>query len=168
MLRLELKEVCHWAREFSLAIRRRKKWSLAEDVFDFVEDRGVTVRGLVFHLQRSPELLDQFALVARELCRRQDAHVIVQITFAAAARIGQSPAFDAKHGAALRAFWNFQLLFPIQPRHLQFRAESRLRDAQGNRAIQVRAATLEEGMLFDVEHYVQIAGRPAVWSGLAF
>jgi len=65
---------------------------------------------------------------------------VVQIALAATARIGQSPALKAKHGAALRALWNFKFFFAVQPRHLQFRTESRLRDAQGNRAIQVRAS----------------------------
>src|SRR5258708_12984234 len=141
---------------------------LAENVFHLIEDRGVAVRGLVFHFHCGAELLDQFALVARELCGRQHTNVVVQIALAAAAGIGQSLALDAKHGAALRAFGDLQFFFPVQSRHLQFRAESRLRDAQGDRAIQVRAAPFEERMLFDLEHNVQIARRPAVRPGLAF
>src|SRR5690242_1084064 len=102
----------------ALSSRRKTQKRLAEDVFHFVEDGGVAVGRLVFHFESGAELLDQFALIACELGWRQHADVIIQITFAAAARIGQSPAFDAKHGAALRAFWNFQLLFPVQTRHL--------------------------------------------------
>src|SRR5713226_7495801 len=71
---------------------------LAEDVFDFIEDRGVAVCRLIFHLHRSAELLDQFALVARELCWRQHTNVVVQIALAAAAGLGQSLALDAKNG----------------------------------------------------------------------
>ncbi len=55
--------------------------------------------------------------------------MIVQITFSAAARISQSPALDAKDGAALRAFGNLEFFFSVQSGDLQFRAESRLRDA---------------------------------------
>src|SRR6266849_1595471 len=81
--------------------------SLPEDVFDFVEDRRVAVGGFIFHFERGAELLDQFALVTRELCRREHAYMVVQIAFAAAARIGQSPSLEAKDRAALRAFGNF-------------------------------------------------------------
>src|SRR6266403_1782217 len=113
---------------------------LPEDVFYLIEDRGVAVRGLIVHLHCGTKLLDQFPLVTRELRWRHHTHVVVQIAFATPARIGQSLAFDAKHGAALRAFGNLQFFFRVQSRHLQFRTESRLGDAQGNRAIQVRAA----------------------------
>src|SRR5437016_567159 len=146
----------------------RRSASLPEDILHFIEDRGVAVRGFVCHLQRGAELLDQFPLVTRKPRRRHHAHVIVQIAFAAAARVGQSPAFDAKYGPALRALGNLEFLFAVQSWHLQFRPESRLRDAQGYRAIQVRAAALEERMLFDFKHDVQIARRPAVRPGLAF
>src|SRR6266550_2173290 len=146
-------------------LRRRL---LPEDVFHLIEDRGVAVRGLIVHLHCGAKLLDQFPLVTRELRWRHHPQVIIQIPFAASARIGQSLAFDAKYGAALRAFGNFQFFFPVQSRHLHFRAESGLRDAQGNRAIQVRAAPFEERMFFDFQHNVQIARRPAIRPGLAF
>src|SRR5260370_34485036 len=142
--------------------------SLHEDVFDFVEDGGIAVSGLVFHFHRGAKLLDQFALVARKLRGRHHSHMVVQIASPAAARISQPFAFETKHGAALRAFGNLQPLFPVQSRHLQFRTESRLRDAHGDGAIQVRAAPFEVRMLFDLEHDVQIARRPAVRRGLAF
>src|SRR6266403_2972773 len=141
---------------------------LPEDVFYLIEDRGVAVRGLIIYLHCGTKLLDQFPLVTRELRWRHHTHVVVQIAFATPARIGQSLAFDAKHGAALRAFGNLQFFFRVQSRHLQFRTESRLGDAQGNRAIQVRAAPFEERMFFDFQHNVQIARRPAIRPGLAF
>src|SRR5713226_4680970 len=141
---------------------------LAENVFDFVEERGVAVRRLVFHFHCGAELLDQSALVARQLCWRHDTNVVVQIAFAPAARIGQSPALDAKNGAALRAFRNLQFFFSVQSRHLQLRAESGLGDAQGDGAIQIRAAPLEERMFLDFEYNVQIARRPAIWPRFAF
>src|SRR6266550_7604185 len=146
-------------------LRRRL---LPEDVFHLIEDRGVAVRGLIVHLHCGAKLLDQFPLVTRELRWRHHTHVVVQIAFATPARIGQPLAFDAKHGAALRAFWNLQFFFRVQSRHLQFRTESRLGDAQGNRAIQVRAAPFEERMFSDFQHNVQIARRPAIRPGLAF
>src|SRR5204862_1439404 len=75
---------------------------------------------------------------------------------------------DAKHGATLGAFGNLKLLFSVQSRHLQFRTESGLRDAQGDGAVQVRAAAFEEEVLLDFEHDVQIACWPAVRPGLTF
>src|SRR5215475_8054597 len=41
--------------------------SLPENVFDFIEDRRPALGGLVFNFERCPELLDEFALLAREL-----------------------------------------------------------------------------------------------------
>jgi len=68
--------------------RRNLVRGLAEDVFYFVEDGGVAVGGLVFHFLGGAELLDQFALVARKPGRGHHADMIVQIAFAAAARVG--------------------------------------------------------------------------------
>src|SRR3979490_984072 len=117
-----------------------RKRRLPEDVFYFIEDGGVAVRGPVFRLHRGAQLLDQFPLVARKLCRRHHPHVIVQISLAAAARISQSLSLDPKNSAALCAFGNLELFLPVQPRNLQFRAKSRLGDAYRDGAIQARAA----------------------------
>ena len=142
--------------------------SLPEDVFDLVKDRGVAVGRLVVNSDRVAELFHQFALLARQFRGRHHQDVVVQIAFAAAPRIGKSLALDAKDRAALRAFRNFQFFFPVQSRHLQFRAKRRLRNAHGDSAIQIRAAPLEERMFLDFQHHVQIAGRPAIWPGLSF
>ena len=82
---------------------------LAEDVFYLVEDRGVALGRLVFYFQGRAELFDQLALFARELGGGQHADVIVQIAFAAAARVGESLGLEAEDRAALRALGNFQL-----------------------------------------------------------
>src|SRR5260370_5353219 len=81
--------------------------ALPEDVFYFVEERGVAVRGLVVHFQRGIELFHDLALLARQLGGRQHPHMIIKIAAAAAVRVGQSLALDAEYGAALRAFRNF-------------------------------------------------------------
>jgi len=109
--------------------------SLAEDVFDLVEDRGAALGGFVFDFERGAELLDEFALLARELGGREHAQVIVQIAAAAAMRIRQAFSFDAKHRAALRAFGDLELLFPVQPGHRKLCTESGLRDADGDGAV---------------------------------
>src|SRR2546422_7815498 len=87
--------------------------SLPEDVLYLIEKGRVPVRRLVFDFEGRAKLLHQLALVACEFGRRQNAHVIVQITLAAAARIGEAFALDTKYRAALRAFRNLQLFFPV-------------------------------------------------------
>ena len=62
--------------------------SLPEDIFHFVKNRGIAVRGLVFDLNGIAQLFHQFALLARELRGRQHANVIIQVTLAASARVG--------------------------------------------------------------------------------
>ena len=75
--------------------------------------------------------------------------MIVEVALAAAPRIGKSFALDAKDRAALRPFGNFQFFLAVQPGNLELGAESRLGDAERNRAVEVRAATLgnSAGML---------------------
>src|ERR1700680_4649982 len=75
---------------------------LAEDVFYFVEDSGIAVGGLVLYSLRGAELFEKFALLARELCGRENADVIVEVALAATARVSETFAFDAEDGAALR------------------------------------------------------------------
>src|SRR5579859_1929151 len=94
--------------------------------------------------------------------------MIVQIAAPAPVRIRQAFSFDAKHRAALRAFGDLELLLAIQPGHRKFCAERGLRNADGNRAIQICAAPLEERMLFDFEHDIKVAARTAIRPRLAF
>src|ERR1700674_2387085 len=89
------------------------KACLAEDVFHFVEDRGITVGRVVFDFEGGAKLLDQFALFAGELGWREHANVIVQVASAPTARIRQAFAFNAKYRAALRTFGDLQFLFPV-------------------------------------------------------
>jgi hypothetical protein len=68
---------------------------------------------------------------------------------------------DTKRGSRLRAFGNFQLVFSLQRRNHNLRAQGSLRKRNRNHAVQVVALTLKEGVLFDVQDNVQIAGRPS-------
>lgn len=141
---------------------------LAEDVFDFVEDGGIAVGGLVFHFERGAELFEELALLAGELSGSENANVIVEIAFAAAAWVGEAFSLDAENGAALRAFGDFELLVAIEAWDLELGAESGLRNAERNRAIEIGAATFKEGVLLDVKNHVEIAGSAAIGSWLAF
>src|SRR5207249_4101056 len=133
----------------------RSKQRLAEDVLDFVEDRGAALGGLIFDFERRAKLFHELALVARELRRCQHADVIVQVATATAVRVRQAFALDAKDRAALRAFGNLELFLAIQTGHLELRPKCGLRNANGYRAVQIRATPLEERMLLDVEYHVE-------------
>src|SRR5712692_2860550 len=52
-------------------------------------------------------------------------------------------------------------MFSLQRRNHNLRAERSLRKRDRNHALQVVALALKEGVLFDVQDNVQIAGRPA-------
>src|SRR6266702_2031150 len=88
-------------RQARLSRSAPRRAPLSEDVFHFIEDRGIAVGRLVFNFQGRAKLFHQFALVARQLRRRQYADVVVQVALAPAARISQPLALDAKHRAAL-------------------------------------------------------------------
>src|SRR5580698_2545909 len=154
-------------RTFGLSRPGKHSTNLSENILHLVEDRRIPLSRLVLHLQRRSQLLNQLTLFARQLGWRQHAHVIIQITLAAAARISQALALQPEHRAALRAFGNLQLLFADQTWHLHFRAQRRLRDADRNRAIQIGAAPLKERVLLHFQHDIQIPGRTAVRSWLA-
>src|SRR5258708_176430 len=141
---------------------------LTKNVLYLVEESRAAFGRLVFHFQRSAQRFHQLALVAGQFRRREHSHVIIQIAFAAATRIGQSMALDAEHRATLRAFGNLQLLFPAQSRHRKFRAERGLRNAHWNRAIKIRAAPLKVGVLLYIQHHIKIAARPAIRARFAF
>src|SRR5580704_6352019 len=146
----------------------RRNGALAEDVFYFVENGGIAVRRLVLHFYRSAELFEEPALLAREFCWRENADVIIEVALAATAGVGETFAFQAKDGAALCAFGDFKSFFAVEPRDLELRAKSGLRDAQRDGAVQISPAALKEGMFLDLEDHVEIAWRAAVRSGFAF
>src|SRR6266478_948252 len=139
----------------------------AEDVFYLVEEGGAALRGLIVDVERGAKLLDELALLARELGRRQHTHVIIQIAFAAAVRVSQTLAAKAKDRAALRTFRDFQFFLGAEPRNLQLRAKRGLRHADGNGAVQIGAAAFEERMFLHLEDDIQIAAGTPVRSSFA-
>src|SRR5690348_8824241 len=146
----------------------RRNGALTENVFYLVEEGGIAVGRFVIHFQGGAELFKEFALLAREFRGRENAHMIVQVAFAAAARISETLALDAKNGAALGGFRNFELFLTVETRNLQLRAERCLRNAERNRAVKISAAPLEKGMLFHVEDNIKVARRTAVRRRLSF
>jgi len=92
--------------------------SLPEDVFDFVEDGGVAVRGLVFHFIVAPSCSINFRWSRVSFVGVITSTDSTKSPLPPPRGSGKSLALDAKYGAALRAFRNLQFLFPVQPRHL--------------------------------------------------
>jgi len=88
---------------------------LAEDVFDFVKERGIAVGGLVVDFQRGVKLLYNLALLASQLRRRQHTHMIIKIAAPSAMRIGQALALNTKHRSALRTSGIFSRSSPVRP-----------------------------------------------------
>src|SRR5271155_5764714 len=107
----------------------RRNGALAEDVFYLVENGGIAVRRLVLYFQRSAELFEELALLARELCWSEHADVIIEVALAATARVGETFAFETKDGTALCGFGDLKVFFAVEAGDLEFRAQSGLRDA---------------------------------------
>src|SRR6266850_3555569 len=80
---------------------------------------------------------------------------------------GEKPQ-GCKDCAALRALGDLQFFLAAQAGDLQLDTQACLRNADGNGAVQVGAATLEVGMLLHIEDNVQIASWSAIGPGLAF
>src|SRR5712692_2340498 len=145
-----------------------RETELAKNVLDLVKNRGIAFGGLVFHFQGCAKLLHELALFPGEFNRREHADVIIQIAFAAAARVGHALSLVAEDRAALRAFGNLELFFAVEPGYLNLGAKRGLDKAQRNRAVQIGAAPFEESMLLHFEYNVEVARRTAVGSRFAF
>src|SRR5262249_33956705 len=68
----------------------------------------------------------------------------------------------------LRALRHFQLVHAVDDGNAQGVAERRAREADGHFAVEIVAAPLEDGVIFDVEDQIQVAGRSAALAGVAF
>ena len=115
----------------------------------------------VFHRRQFREFGQQFALAFPQFPRRLYSYLNEKIAFAVPIEHWHAFVPDAKRGSRLRAFGNFQPVFSLQRRNHNLRAQSSLRKRNRNHAVQVVALTLKEGMLFDVQDDIQIAGWPA-------
>src|SRR3974390_2345891 len=148
--------------------QRKRRGISAKDVFDLIEDGGAALSGLVVHLQCGVELFHEFALLFGQLCGRQHADVIVQVTSSASVRVGQTFALDTENRAALSAFGDLESLLAAEAGNLELCAESSLSHAERNGAVQVSTTALKESVLLHLEDNVQVTSRPAVGPRLAF
>src|ERR1017187_888401 len=137
-----------------------------EVVFDLVEKPFFG--GRVVHRQGLAQLLHQFLLVARQPRGNLHIHMHVEVAPRAAVHHRHTLVPQPELRAALRAFGNLELVRLIERGHLDFRAQRRLRQVDGNGAMQILPLALEEGVLLDLEEDVEIARRSPVRAGLAF
>src|SRR6185503_14898579 len=75
---------------------------------------------------------------------------------------------DFELGAILRPLRDFELVRHFEGGHFDFRAEGRLRDVQGDGAVQVVFVAFEERVRLYLEEYIQISRGSAVAARLAF
>src|SRR5689334_9212165 len=138
----------------------------AKDVFDPLEEWLLDLRiGLAARRrfdvgrQHPAELLDRFALIARQLLRDRDLHRDVEIATAATGDARHALAAQTEAGAAWRGFRDRDALLVIERRHLHAAAEHERGEADSDLAVQIVVFTPEEIVLLDVDDDVEIASR---------
>src|SRR6185503_3889636 len=106
------------------------------------------------------QLLQQLALLRRELVRGPDVDPHVQIAVPALAQPRQPFGADPVRHARLRAGLDPQHRLAERRRHLHLGAERGLRERDPEVVDQIVAVTLEARVVLDVEHRDQVAARP--------
>src|SRR4051812_1369789 len=125
----------------------------------------------LFLRQRGRELLEQLLLVAGQLLWRDHLHRHEQVTAVPAAavrHVGHPFAAQAEDGARLRALGDREGLLAVQRRNGDLAAERQRREVDRDLAVKVVPVALEELVVLDVDHHVQVPGRAAIGSGFAF
>src|ERR1041385_5666346 len=147
---------------------------LPKDVLDAIEDAALIVRltrrRLEFFLRQGlVELLEHLALLFRQLLRRHDLHGDEQVATAAAGDdVGHAAAAKAEGRAALRALGNLERLLTLERWDGDVAAERHRRIVHRNLAEQIVAIAVEERVLLHVDDDVEVAGRTAAGTRLAF
>src|SRR5260221_14305355 len=118
--------------------------------------------------ERLVELLQQLALLGRQLDRRFDHDPAEQIPLLASPGRLDALAPQAKYPARLRLRRYFQAHFTVQGRHIDRAAQGRRREGQRDLAAQVRPVSFEDGVLPHPQLDVQVTRLVTVPSALAF
>src|SRR5579883_1349068 len=149
-----------------LAASSRTRRPLQKVILDLIQD--ALFARLVGGWQQVAQFLKQAPLLARKLGR--DVHIQMHIEVAAASALNarHAQAANAQPRAGLRPFRNLQRLNAVEGVQLDRSAESGLRDVDGKGAMQVVFLALENRVFGDFDDHVEIAGRTAVDSRLAF
>src|SRR5262249_39975628 len=149
---------------------------LPEHVLDAVEEVALFLRIVLaararlelFLRQRFGELLDDLALVARELLRRPHLHGGEQIAAAAAADVGHPLALEPQRRAGLRALGAPDGFRPSGGGPRVAAAGRDGREVDRDLAEQVHAVAAEERVFLHVDDDVEMSGGTAGGAGLAF
>ena len=122
---------------------------------------------LVFHRRQFSQFGQQFALALTQFPGCLYSHLDKKIAFTVPVEYRHAFAPYAKRGSRLRAFGDLQLVFSFKRRNHNLDAERSLRKRNRNHAVQVVALALKEGVLLDMQDYIQVTGRPAKRARLA-
>src|SRR6266550_643418 len=118
---------------------------------------ALLLRRRVLHLT---QLLQQLALLRRQLGRRPDMDADMQIAMAALAEARQAFGAQAVRHTGLRSRLDPQRRLAKRRGHLHLRAQCGLREGDAEVVDEVVAVTLEARIFLDVEHRDEIAARP--------
>jgi hypothetical protein len=138
---------------------RELRTSLNKHVLHASQQRPVL--RFIFHRRQFCQFGQQFALAFSQFRGGLYSHLNEKIAFAVPIEHRHAFVPDAKRGSRLRALRDFQLVFSLQRRNYNLRAQGGLRERNRNHAVQVVALALKEGVLFDVQDNIQVAGWPA-------
>src|SRR5690554_45521 len=105
------------------------------------------------------QLFQQLALALVEFDRSFHHHATNQIAHTATTHRSYALAAQAEQLAGLGAFGNLQLDPAVQGGYFQLAAQGGINNADGHFAVQVAAVPLEDIVLLDVDHHIEITGR---------
>lgn len=138
---------------------------LSENFFDSAYKR--LQQRLIVDLGDAVQFLQQLALALVQFRGDLDVNFHVQITFAVAVEHGHTFVANAEGRSRLRAFGNLERVLAIHGGNAHIGSDGGLSDRNGDDTMQVVSFANEEGMLFYVQHDVQVAGRTSEGTDLA-
>src|SRR5262249_35425053 len=114
------------------------------------------------------QLFKEASLLASNLCRNFYFKMYNQVAAAFSLHLSNTLSFYSELRSALGALGNFEIVWPFEGRRLNLRAQRGLSHIDGDAAMQVVIVPLKYRMFPDSEENVQITGRSAIGSMLAF
>src|SRR5258705_2686720 len=120
------------------------------------------LRRRVLHLT---QLLEQLALLPRQLGRRPDVDADMEVAMAALAEARQALGAQAVRDTGLGAGLDLQHRLAERRGHLPLRAQRGLCEGDAEVVDEVVAVTLEARVFLDLEHRDEIAARPVARTG---
>ena len=103
----------------------------------------------------------------RQFDGRLNCDVAIQVAWVAGANAFDALAAQTKLLASLRAFRNVNGRFATERGHIDFAAEGRFAEADGDRAMQVIAIALKDFVFLEANFNVQVTRRAAIGARLA-